>query len=81
MPTITIQKFLLITCIAAIAAAVVSVSHAEKTSILDHAVQTEAQQAAPRMCGAHRSQMTRLPVYKRYLNRTRSLPYTPRRHR
>lgn len=80
MPTITIQKILLVTCIAAFAA-MVSIGHAEKTGIVDHAVRTETQQAAPQMCGAPRAPMTRLPVYKRYLNRTRSLPYTPRRHR
>jgi hypothetical protein len=75
----TIRKFLLITCIAGLAATLVSISHAEKASILDHAAATETQQATPQMCPTARSPVTRLPrAYKRYLNQTPISRFTTR---
>lgn len=70
MPRMTIQKMFLITCIAGLAATVVSISRAEKASILDHANEITAQQATPNMCPTSRGPMTRLPAYKRYLDQT-----------
>ena len=78
MPRMTIRRILLIPCIAGLAAAAVSISHAEKASIPDQAAETATYQTTSQMCPAARRPMTRAPrAYQRYLNRT---PRMTRRH-
>ncbi len=82
MPNITLWKLFLITCIAGLAAAAVSIGHAEQTGTI---VQTNDAVVAPQtalpMCPSAQGQMSR-PIgttYKRFLRQT-PVSYITRRN-
>ena len=70
MPRMTIQKILLIACIAAFAAKPISIGHAEKTRTTDLAAGTATYRTTSQMCPSARPTEIRMPIYKRYLNLT-----------
>lgn len=80
MSRMTVQKLLLITCVAGlVATAATTMGHAEKTSTPNHPTPAATYHAAPQMCPATLAPATRMPAYKRYLKRTLAPRFTRRR--
>jgi hypothetical protein len=74
-----IHKLFLITCIAGFATAAATTGHAGNPGVPETVAGPKTHQTAPRRCPKAHRPADRLPVYKRYLKRTRTARLTPRR--